>query len=69
MAKTTPTPAKNQSLAEMDAALADPKLYVHDPAKAAELGRRRESVQARVDAAETEWLAAGEAYEAALATA
>ena len=35
---------------------------------AAELGRRREAAQAAVEAAEAEWLAAQEAYEALTAS-
>jgi ATP-binding cassette subfamily F protein 3 len=52
---------------ELDRALADPDLYVREPAKAAELSQRRAKKQAALDAAESEWLAAAEAYEAALA--
>ncbi|MDR3511331.1 MAG: ABC-F family ATP-binding cassette domain-containing protein [Caulobacteraceae bacterium] len=58
---------ETRAAAELDQALADPQLYVRDPAKAAELGQRRAKKQAALDAAEREWLAAAEAYEAALA--
>jgi ATP-binding cassette subfamily F protein 3 len=52
------------SLAEIDRGLTDPAVFAKDPARAADLGRRREAAQAAVDAAEQEWLAAQEAYEA-----
>ena len=52
------------SLAEIDKALTDPAVFAKDPAKAADLGRRRDAAQAAVDAAEQEWMAAQEAYEA-----
>jgi ATP-binding cassette subfamily F protein 3 len=51
------------ALAEIDARLTDPAVFAKDPAKAADLGRRRDAAQAAVDAAEAEWLAAQEAYE------
>jgi ATP-binding cassette subfamily F protein 3 len=53
-----------QALAEIDQALTDPAVFAKNPAKAAELGRRREAAQAALAAAETEWLEAVEAYEA-----
>jgi ATP-binding cassette subfamily F protein 3 len=53
-------------LAELDHALADPAIYVKDAAKAAELGDRREKAQGRLDKAEAEWMAAAEAYDAAV---
>jgi len=53
-------------LAELDHALADPAMYVKDPAKARELGERREKSQVRMDKAEAEWMAAAEAYDAAI---
>jgi ATP-binding cassette subfamily F protein 3 len=56
-------------LARIDAALSQPAVFAGDPAKAAELGRRREAAQAAVEAAELEWLEAQEAYEALRATA
>jgi ATP-binding cassette subfamily F protein 3 len=52
-------------LEEIDAALADPVIYVRDPAKAAELGRKRESAEAAMQKAEAEWIAAAEALESA----
>ena len=53
-------------MAEIDRALADPAIFTRDPAKAAELGARREKAQARLDAAEAEWMAVAEQYEAAV---
>jgi ATP-binding cassette subfamily F protein 3 len=53
-------------LAELDHALADPALYVKDPAKARELGERRDKAQGRMDKAEADWMAAAEAYDAAV---
>ncbi|QUD88990.1 ABC-F family ATP-binding cassette domain-containing protein [Phenylobacterium montanum] len=60
---------ETKTLAEIDAALADPDLYVRNPAKAAELGQRREKVQAALDKAEQAWIEAAEAYETAKALA
>jgi ATP-binding cassette subfamily F protein 3 len=52
------------ALAAIDAQLTDPAVFAKDPAKAAELGRKRDTAQAAVEVAEAEWLAAQEAYEA-----
>ena len=54
-------------LAELDHALADPALYTRDAAKAAEMVERREKAQGRLNKAEAEWMAAAEAYDAAVA--
>ena len=54
---------ETKALAEIDQALADTTLYVKDPAKAADLGRRRDKTQAAVDKAEAAWIEAAEAYE------
>ncbi|MGH6996692.1 MAG: ABC transporter ATP-binding protein, partial [Phenylobacterium sp.] len=54
----------SQSLAKIDAALTDPKLFSQDPAKAADLGRQRMMAEAALEAAELEWMEAVEAYEA-----
>jgi len=54
----------SDQLAQIDKALTDPQIFARDPAKAADLGRRREAAQAAVEAAELEWLEAQEAYEA-----
>jgi len=58
-----------EELARIDSALTDPSVFAKDPAKASELGRLRDAAQAAVEAAETEWLEAQEAYEALRATA
>jgi ATP-binding cassette subfamily F protein 3 len=50
-------------LATIDRALTDPTTFAGDPARTADLGRRRDKAQAEVDAAELEWLEAQEAYE------
>ena len=60
---------ETRAAAELDAALADPTLFTRDPGKAAELGRRRAKKQEVLDAAEQTWIAAAEAYEAAMANA
>jgi len=51
---------------ELDLALSDPKLYSSEPKKAADLGEKRDRLQAKLDEAEAGWIAAAEAYEAAL---
>ncbi|OYX30917.1 MAG: glycosyl transferase family 1 [Caulobacterales bacterium 32-69-10] len=51
------------AVADLDRQLADPKLFARDAAKAAELGRQRAAAQAKLDAAEAEWMAAAEAVE------
>ena len=57
-----------RALEEIDAALADPDVFARDPARAADLGRRREQAQAALEAAELDWLEAAEAYEAVKAS-
>ncbi|HEY3695632.1 ABC-F family ATP-binding cassette domain-containing protein [Phenylobacterium sp.] len=57
------------ALAAIDRALADPAVFTAQPAKAAALGRDRTRAQAAVEAAEAEWMAAQEAYEALKADA
>ncbi|MFL5297185.1 MAG: ABC-F family ATP-binding cassette domain-containing protein [Phenylobacterium sp.] len=56
------------ALADIDRALTDPVVFAKSPAKAAELGQRRQAAQRAVEAAEQEWLAAQEAYEALTAS-
>jgi ATP-binding cassette subfamily F protein 3 len=53
----------SQSLAEIDKALLDPKVFSYNPARAAELGRKRDAAQAALEAAELEWIEAADAYE------
>jgi len=58
--------AKAQAaLARIDAQLADPELFRRDPAYGAELSKQRADIAAAVDKAETVWLEATEALEAA----
>jgi len=52
------------ALLAVDNSLTDPTTFAGDPAKAAELGRQRELAQAEIEAAEMEWMAAQEAYDA-----
>ncbi|WP_421935650.1 ABC-F family ATP-binding cassette domain-containing protein [Phenylobacterium sp.] len=54
----------NELVASIDRALSDPATFAGDPAKAADLGRRREAAQSALEAAELEWIEAQEAYEA-----
>ena len=49
-----------KALAEIDAVLADPAIYVKNPAQAADLGQKRIKAQAAVDKAEAEWMAIAE---------
>ena len=60
---------ETNAAAELDKALADPMIFTRDPAKAADLGRQRAKKQEALDAAETKWIAAAEAYEMAKANA
>ena len=53
-------------MAQVDADLADPKLYAKGPDAVVELTRRRERMAERVAQAEQEWMAAAERYEASL---
>jgi ATP-binding cassette subfamily F protein 3 len=59
----------SEALAAIDQALADPAVFTAQPGKAASLGRDRTRAQAAVEAAEAEWMAAQEAYEALKADA
>jgi ATP-binding cassette subfamily F protein 3 len=54
------------AVAELDAALADPALYANGGAEAAKLSDRRTQLAERLHRAETAWMAAAEAYEAAV---
>ena len=54
----------NAAVAELDAALGDPKLYVQAPAKVAELNEKRVRATERLAKAEAEWIALAEAFEA-----
>ena len=59
---------ETKALMEVDRLLGDPTVYVKEPTRAADLGRRREKLQAAVDRAEALWIEAAEAHEAAQAT-
>jgi ATP-binding cassette subfamily F protein 3 len=54
----------SKALAEIDAALTDPKIFAQQPARAADLGRRRTQAVAALEAAEAKWLETAEAYDA-----
>jgi len=54
----------NEALAQLDMALSDPAELAAEPARLADLARRRQAAQAALDAAESEWMQAHEAYEA-----
>ena len=58
-----------EALEAIDAQLTDPKTLGGDPVRLGELGRRRASAHAALEAAEQEWLAAQEAYESLKPTA
>lgn len=49
-----------RNLAELDAQLADPDLYVKNPGKVAELTKRREQAKSKLDEAEEAWMALAE---------
>jgi ATP-binding cassette, subfamily F, member 3 len=49
-----------RNLAELDAQLEDPDLYVKNPAKVAELTKRRENAKSKLDEAEEAWMALAE---------
>ncbi|MGH6871281.1 MAG: ABC-F family ATP-binding cassette domain-containing protein [Rhizomicrobium sp.] len=49
-----------------DSALADPLLFVKDPAKGSAVSKKRADAVRKLEAAETRWIAANEDYEAAM---
>ena len=49
-----------RNLAELDAQLEDPDLYVKNPAKVAELTKRRENAKSKLDEAEEAWMTLAE---------
>jgi ATP-binding cassette, subfamily F, member 3 len=59
--------ALQAELAKLDKALADPLLFVQDPAKGNAVSKKRAEAARRLAAAESRWLAAQEEYEGALA--
>jgi ATP-binding cassette subfamily F protein 3 len=60
---------QNARITEIDAALADPKLYARDTARVAALGKERADAAGALAAAEEEWLALMSDYENAMARA
>ena len=59
--------ALTAELAKLDAALADPLLFVHDPRKGTAVSKKRAEAARRLAAAENRWLQAHEDYEKAAA--
>jgi ATP-binding cassette subfamily F protein 3 len=57
----------SRRIAEIDAMLADPKLYDREPARVAALGKERADAAGELARAEDEWLALSGKYEDALA--
>ena len=57
----------NREIARLDATLAVPGLFARDPAQAAAHVKARNESAAALKRSEEEWLAASEAYEAAMA--
>ena len=56
----------SRRIAEIDAMLADPKLYDREPARVAALGKERADAAGELARAEDEWLALSGEYEDAL---
>ena len=59
--------AMNAELAKLDAALADPLLFVRDPAKGASVSKKRVEAARKLADAEARWVKASEDYESAMA--
>jgi ATP-binding cassette subfamily F protein 3 len=59
--------ALNGEIAKLDRALADPLLFARDPAKGSAVSKKRADAARKLTAAENQWLAAQEDYDAALA--
>jgi len=57
----------NIDLAKLDAVLADPLLFVHDPAKGSSVSKKRAEALRKLEAAEARWIKASEEYERAMA--
>ncbi len=55
-----------KKIAEIDAALAEPKLYDRDPGRVATLGKERVEAASALAAAEDQWLALSAEYEDAI---
>jgi len=50
-------------IAKLDAVLADPLLFLHDPGKGSAVSKKRAEARRKLDAAESRWLAANDQYE------
>ena len=61
--------ALTRRIAEMDRALSDPALFGREPARAVALGKARAEAADQLATAETAWMEAAEAFEAAKANA
>jgi ATP-binding cassette subfamily F protein 3 len=59
----------NAEIAKYDKALADPLLFVHDPAKGNAVSKKRADAVRKLVAAEERWMKAQELYEEAMAAA
>ncbi|MDP1988402.1 ATP-binding cassette domain-containing protein, partial [Phenylobacterium sp.] len=53
-----------EAVAELDRQLSAPDVFAQNPDRAVALGKQRDVAQAKLEAAEAEWMAAVEAYEA-----
>jgi len=58
----------NAELAKLEASLADPLLFVHDPAKGSAVSKKRAEARRKLEAAEARWVKVFEEYERAMAT-
>jgi ATP-binding cassette subfamily F protein 3 len=56
----------NAELTKLEAVLADPLLFVHDPAKGTSVSKKRAEALRKREAAEGRWLKASEEYETAI---
>ncbi|HEX2761445.1 MAG TPA: ATP-binding cassette domain-containing protein, partial [Rhizomicrobium sp.] len=59
--------ALNTEIAKLDKALADPLLFTNDPAKGSAVSKKRADAGRKLEAAEKNWMAAQEEYDAAMA--
>jgi ATP-binding cassette subfamily F protein 3 len=59
--------ALQAELAKLDRALADPLLFTKDPAKGSAVSKKRADAARKLAAAESQWLALQQEYEAAMA--
>jgi ATP-binding cassette subfamily F protein 3 len=59
--------ALNTEIAKLDKTLADPLLFTNDPAKGSAVSKKRADAVRKLEAAEKNWMAAQEEYDAAMA--